>query len=464
MPAAAAACDRFGILQICPGADKERDVGGRQWDQRVEMMRATMIYLRNHPSILLWEAGNNGVSGPHMRQMREVLGRRDPHGGRGIGCRSVHDREAFPYCDYFGTMVSESPRVGIADQGEWMTRDYSPERRDRAPIIEAEDIRDEVSRRYWDAYSPPHHGVKKKSGDTYDWNCETYCLEAVRRYHAYESRRISNTDPARSKWSGYASIIFSDTISHGRMSGTYVCRASGKVDAVRLPKQGWFAYRVMQNEQPDIHLLGHWNYTTETKKTMYVVCNCREVELFVNDRSLGRSSAPTDGYLFAFPNVEWKAGTIRAVGRKDGKELCRHELTTAGEPHHLKLTALTGPRGLQADGSDVALVDVEVVDARGRRCPLEEVRIDFEFTGPGIWRGGYNSCKVDSINHLSLDTECGINRVAIRSTTVPGTLTLVATRKGLEPGKIEIESAAVPLAGGLTRDMPQRLPAASRKE
>jgi len=344
-----------------------------------------------------------------------------------------------------------------------MTRDYSDERRDRAPIIEAEDIRDEASRAYWDDFSPPHFGFKKKRGDVYGWNSETYCLEAVRRYNAYYSRRISNTDPARSKWAGYASIIFSDTISHGRMHGSYVCRASGKVDAVRLPKQGYFAYRVMQNEQPDVHIIGHWTYPAGTKKTMHVVCNCPVVELFVNGGSVGKSSRPIDGYLHSFADVEWKPGAIKAVGLDGEKVTCQHELKTAGEAKRIKLTAITGPEGLKADGSDVALIDVEVVDEHGQRCPTDEARIDFAVKGPAVWRGGYNSCKPGSINNLYLDTECGINRVAVRSTLVPGGITVTATRKGLESGQLEIEARPVTLDGGLAREMPQRLPGTFRK-
>src|SRR5262249_747767 len=154
----------------------------------------------------------------------------------------------------------------------------------------------------------------KKPGDTYGWTSETFCLEAVRRYNAYYSRRISNTDPARSRWSGYASIIFSDTNSHGRMSGSYVCRSSGKVDAMRLPNQAYSTFRVMQNERPDIHVIGHWNYPAGTKKTVHVVCNCQAVELFVNGRSVGKQSQPADGYLFSFPDVEWEPGTVKAEG------------------------------------------------------------------------------------------------------------------------------------------------------
>ena len=62
---------------------------------------------------------------------------------------------------------------------------------------------------------------------------------------------------------------------------------SGKVDGVRLPKEIFYASRVMQNSVPDLHLIGHWNYPADTKKTVSVVATlCDAVELFVNGRSL----------------------------------------------------------------------------------------------------------------------------------------------------------------------------------
>jgi beta-galactosidase len=54
-PVDAEAAARYGIVQICPAGDKERDAVGRQWEQRLEVMRDTMIYLRNNPSILFWK-------------------------------------------------------------------------------------------------------------------------------------------------------------------------------------------------------------------------------------------------------------------------------------------------------------------------------------------------------------------------------------------------------------------------
>jgi beta-galactosidase len=87
--------------------------------------------------------------------------------------------------------------------------------------------------------------------------------------------------------------------------------------------------------------------------------------------------------------------------------------------------------------------------------------VDFAVTGPVIWRGGFNAAKLDSTNNLYLDTECGINRVAIRSTLTPGTITVTATREGLTPGTVTIEAKPVQIVAGLALSLPPTLPAPS---
>jgi beta-galactosidase len=110
----------------------------------------------------------------------------------------------------------------------------------------------------------------------------------------------------------------------------------------------------------------------------------------------------------------------------------------------------------------VALIDVEVVDEQGRRCPTDDARVDFTITGPVLWRGGYNSGKTSSTNNLYLNTECGVNRVAVRSTLEAGTITITATRNGLEKGTVQIEAKPVTVKDGLVEMQPNRLPAPSR--
>jgi beta-galactosidase len=448
--------DKYGIVNICPAGDKESDVQGPAWDQRCAVMRDSMIYMRNHPSILFWEAGNNGISGDHMKQMLKIRQQWDPSGMRFIGCRSITDPAAAAVAEYFGVMIGEDPQKDKRQGPAEVFRGYSDERRDKAPFLEAEDFRDEAARRFWDDYSPPSFGFKPGPKDTYKWNSETFCIAAINRYNAYYTNRISNTDPKHAKWAAYASIYWSDSNADGRQDSSEVCRVSGKVDSVRLPKEAYFAYRVMQSEKPAIHIIGHWTYPPDTKKTMYVVSNCSEVEFFVNGQSKGRAK-PTDGYLFSFPNIEWQPGVVKAVGYAQDGSTVTTSIETAGPPKRIMLTPVLGPGGLQADGSDVALIDFQVVDAQGRRCPTDEARVDFKVTGPAIWRGGYNSGIVHSTNNLYLNTECGINRVAIRSTLDPGIITITATRPGLETGTLSIQSHSVAISHGIESVMPQTM-------
>ena len=55
-------------------------------------------------------------------------------------------------------------------------------------------------------------------------------------------------------------------------------------------------------------------------------------------------------------------------------------------------------------------------------------------------------------------TECGINRVFIRSTLTPGTIVLKATREGLEPAEVRIESLPVKIMDGVAIDPPRTSP------
>jgi beta-galactosidase len=481
------ACDRLGVVEVCPAGDKERMVTGRQWEQRVEVMRDSMIFYRNNPSIFFWEAGNTIVTPEEMVQMVALRKQWDPNGGRVMGTRDndvVDANKALtPVSEYYGVMIGQAPQADKV-AGDDIFRGYSIARRDKAPLIETEDFRDEAGRNIWDEFSPPHFGFKPKTGsiggrpvDSWHWNSETFCLAAATRYASYVRNRIDNPDPAHSKWSAYSSIYFTDSDADGRQQGSYVLRVSGKVDGARLPKELFFVSRVMQSEKPDIHIIGHWTYPENTKKAVYVAAShCDQVELFLNGKSLGVQTQPTTfvdpyrggrqqgselligentGCVYAFPSVAFAPGTLKAVASKGGQEVAQTELTTAGAPAAIRLAVHAGPHGLLADGSDVVLVDFEVVDAQGRRCPTDEARVDFAIDGPAVWRGGLNSAMLDSTNNLYLSTECGINRVAIRSTQTPGTITLKATREGLVPAEVKIESQPTQTADGLETHLPQ---------
>lgn len=472
------ACDRAGIVEVCPAGDKEMDpamdhrltpaVAKRQWEQRVAVMRDSIIAYRNAPSIFFWEGGNQVLTAPHMAEMVALRKQWDPHGDRAMGTRHGDNNAAAaaitPIAEYYGVMIGQDPHTDALTSPTAIFRGYSAQRRDRAPLIECEDLREEAFRGIWDNYSPPHFGFHQGPKDAWNLNSETFVLQAAKRYHAYMINRIDNPDPAHSKWSAYASIYWSDSDADGRQQSSAVVRVSGKVDAVRLPKEAYYAYRVMQDDAPDLHIVGHWTYPAGTKKTIYVIANhCDAVELLLHGESLGKPTdrtywsslgkvtTPTDGYVYAFPDIAFAPGVLRAIGLKGGEAVAAYELRTAGPAKAIRLTPHTGPGGLQADGSDVAFFDVEVVDADGDRCPTDEGRVDFTVTGPVIWRGGINEGKENSTNNLYLDTECGINRVFMRSTLTPGTVTLTASRPGLKSATITLDTKPVEIVGGLRR-------------
>ncbi|MFT3867382.1 MAG: DUF4982 domain-containing protein [Nibricoccus sp.] len=429
-------CDRVGLIQAMPAGDSEADVTGRRWEQRIEVMRDSIVYNRNNPSILFYESGNRGVSEEHQRQMKALRDEFDPHGGRASGSREMLNKNTI--AEYGGEMlyINKSARI---------------------PFWAMEYSRDEGLRKYWDEFTPPYHKNgdgplhKGQNASAYNHNQDSHAIENVVRWYDYWRERPGT---GKRVSSGGVNIVFSDTNTHHRGAENY--RRSGEVDAMRIPKDGFYAHQVMWDgwvdvEKPRIHIIGHWNYTPETKKPVTVVSSADQVELFLNGKSLGLGEQSAR-FLFTFKDVAWQPGELRAIGSSvDGKKFCEARLSTAGEPAALRLTARTAPTGLRADGADLALLEIEVIDAQGQRCPTALNLVDFKLDGPAEWRGGIAQGPNNYILAQSLPVECGVNRVLIRSTTNAGKITVSASSAGLKSTSIELLSKPLAVQGGLSQ-------------
>jgi len=434
-PAQIEAADRLGLLVDQPGVDGEGDTRGAAWQLRAATFRDVLVYFRNHPSILVWEGGNQKVSHEHAAELRGIFEEVDPHGGRVY----AHRRPDKVVAEFMDVQIGTE---GGSDIGAGTM-----------PLFEGEYNREEAPRRVWDDATP-----RRVGGDP----CSPLVFGYVEGRGSYRltSEQFAANQVAQfvgklhaPHHSGGANWIFTDSTSGGRVSSE-VCRASGEVDAVRLPKEAYYVCRVMFRTEPQVHIIGHWNYPAGTRKTVYVASNGDQVELLVNGRSVGRkgpdeSRGVSLRYLFTFPDVTWAAGEVKAVAYKAGQAVAVQVKVTVGEPVALRLTPITGPGGLLADGSDYVLIDVEAVDAGGRRCPTFEQRVDFGTQGPGVWRGGYNSGLLNSVNNPWLNLECGINRVAVRSTRTAGPITVTARCQGLKEGRLTIQSNPVAATAGL---------------
>ena len=441
-------CDRVGLIQAMQAGDAEKDREGRQWEQRTELMRDAIIYNRNNPSILFYECGNESISREHMIEMKAIRDKYDPHGGRAIGSREMLDiREA----EYGGEMLYINKSK-------------------HHPMWAMEYCRDEGLRKYWDEYSYPYHKngegnnsfrsamtnkvQKKVDARAYNHNQDSFTIENVIRWFDYWRERPGTGDRVSS---GGVKIIFSDTNTHYRGVENY--RRSGVTDAMRIPKDPFYAHQVMWDgwvdiENPRIHIVGHWNYKEDVVKPVYVVSSAEKVELFLNGKSLGNGQRDYH-FLYTFKDVAFVPGKLEAVGYdKNGKECCRAELQTAGKPEQIKLSVIQSPKGWKADGADMVLLQVEVMDKDGRRCPLANDLIHFDVEGPAEWRGGIAQGKDNYILSKDLPVECGINRALIRSLTTPGAVRITAKADGLQSAEISLSSAPVEVKNGLSNYIP----------
>ena len=103
---------------------------------------------------------------------------------------------------------------------------------------------------------------------------EDMVLENLAKYYARYVRSPFVQDAATSKAKGVmiggAKIIWSDSVTDGRMRDMEVARVSGAVDGARLPKEVFYGLQVAQNTHPQVYVVGHWNYPAGTVKPVYV--------------------------------------------------------------------------------------------------------------------------------------------------------------------------------------------------
>ncbi len=402
--------DRIGYLNWQPNVSGEGDYKGELWKLKTEIMRDLIIRDRNHPSLVFWEGNNRDLTPEHTKELKDLVAQWD-----WIAPRPYADRG--PYQSY---KKSNDPKdVALMDFSMGMNAaDYVK----TLTNVESEYYRPENPRRCWDDDSPPY----RTTTNDYFKTQQQACREFLKGW-----KKIAKTGGGV-KWH------FTDDTTHLRVPENSVARLSGPVDATRLPKDMYGALRVLfASDTPETYVMGHWNYEEKKVHTVDVYSTCDEVELFVNDKSLGKK--PTEDRWVSWENVPFSPGCLKAVGYNSGSPDAFDERVTAGPPAKIKLECLTNPKGMRADRSDVAIITATIVDKDGNWHPLADNQITFQTDGPGNYRGGFNSYLENTTGKPSLLAEAGKIRVSVRSTDQPGKVSVTARAEGLEPGSISFE-------------------------
>jgi len=171
-----------------------------------------------------------------------------------------------------------------------------------------------------------------------------------------------------------------------------------------------------------------------------VYSNCKEVELFLNGKSLGKKAINAD----ASPRdwqVPFAPGILKAVGHESGYASVTNQLRTAGKPSKVILT--TDAQKLAPGFDNVAMVRANIVDAHGVQLPRANDLISFSLSGPGAIAAVDNA---DNASHELFQTNSrhafqGECAAFVRATAASGKITLTASAVGLKAGSLTIKAS-----------------------
>jgi beta-galactosidase len=209
----------------------------------------------------------------------------------------------------------------------------------------------------------------------------------------------------------------------------------GIMDTCGFPKDSYYYYQSWWTDKPVLHVFPHWNWAGKEGQAInvWVYSNCDDVELFLNGESLGKKTMPRNQHL------EWKVnyapGVLSARGSYQGEPVTT-EVQTTGEPVGVVLEPDRSE--LTADGTDVSVVTVKIVDSNGRVVPTAGNLVRFSVTGSGKILGvgnGDPSChEPDKASRRSAFN--GLCQVLIQTLRTPGTIYLQAESDGLKSAAV----------------------------
>jgi beta-galactosidase len=192
-------------------------------------------------------------------------------------------------------------------------------------------------------------------------------------------------------------------------------------------------------------LLMDWNPVDTTAHTekVEVYTNADEVELSWNGTSLGTEKRHRDASPIQF-QVPYAAGVLKAVARTAGKIVAEDTLRTAGKPTHLALNV--AQRAATPIWDDVVFVTATLLDAENTVVPDSTTVIHFATKGPGRIVAVDNGNLLDHESYLAKQRTVyqGSTQAIVRATAGNGSITLTATTEGLPPVSLTLPTAPSP--------------------
>lgn len=204
----------------------------------------------------------------------------------------------------------------------------------------------------------------------------------------------------------------------------------GVMDLCGFPKNIYYYYKSWWSDEPVLHIGQKWNYAGQEGKpiNVWVYSNAPVVELYLNNKSLGKKSMPKNGHLEW--NVPYKPGTLKAVATINGKKI-EDKIVTSGPAEDVSFTL--SKKILNADGQDVIAINIEAKDKNGNVVLDAKDPLKFALEGDGTLVGFGNGNPSDHAPEVGINNQGSRNlfngyaQVIIKSGKTKGNLKLNIT-------------------------------------
>lgn len=218
----------------------------------------------------------------------------------------------------------------------------------------------------------------------------------------------------------------------------------GVMDVCGFPKNIYYYYQSWWTDKDVLHISPHWNWKGKegTPIEVWVNSNADDVELFLNGKSLGKKDMPRNSHLKWMVNYE--PGILSAVAYKKGRKL-EAKVETTGQPVEVVVTPYKTT--MLADGKDVSIINITVIDSKGREVPDANNLITFKVTGNakiiGVGNGDPSSHEKDQFKDGEIPQRrlfSGKAQVILQAGLNVDKIKFEATSDGLYEGNTEIFS------------------------